>query len=317
MPDVGAFVETEALATLNAVNSSIEEILTGRKWEFDLRNTGQLTTRGRLDALTIKTDAGSTSTSVVSSTFTLDDDYFGGDYIARVLVDGDSEYAETSFRIARTGVLFNNSVQLILETVFPNTNTLGSLTPCEIHYSEYIMPDTVESIVRAAYQEYPLTLRQVDPKVSYPELFPRPHIEFGPPEIIAVGGFDLRTEKTIGNVEKPGLRMAIWPVPDDAYIIDYSYYYRHPELSAIDDVLDGVPVNVVSRIVDLAAADMKVFYEKDYEALALRRSTIDSSLEMWKTHGGSRSARKGVGNWDTTGKQGGVQRGFPGKLLGS
>ena len=27
----------------------------------------------------------------------------------------------------------------------------------------------------------------------------------------------------------PGLRMTVWPVPDEAYVLDYTYHYRHPE----------------------------------------------------------------------------------------
>lgn len=314
MPDTGAFVNTMDLATLNAVNSSIEEILTGKKWEFDIRTNGQITTLSNSTDL-LMSGTNSTLIGLFRSTG-LNSDELSGDFVLRILPTSSSDYANTALRVVSTGLVITGTTAFVtIESVFPETS---SNVEAELFYSEYIMPDTVESIIRATYQEYPLTLEQVDPKVSYSEIFPRPHIERGPPEIISVGGLDVRTyESVIAGAEPPGLRVAIWPVPDDEYIINYNYYYRHPELSAVGDVLEGVPPNVVSRIIDLATADIKVFYEKDYEALALRRSTMDSSNEIWKSHGGSRSARKGVGNWDTSGRSGGVQRGFPGKLLGS
>ncbi len=321
MEDTGAFVETQDLATLNAVNSAIEEILTEQKWEFDLRDSGQLNLKGRLNDsnLVVTTAAGSDSVAIAGdllgqSLVLAYSDFRDETIVTRFLPTGVSDYANTAFRITGTRLLFSNSIDAVIGVEFPTTNTRAS---CELHYSEYILPDTVAEVVRAAYQEYPLTLEQVDPKVRYSEIFPRPHIEFGPPEVIAVGGMDRPTyDLQTPPAPAPGLRMAVWPVPDADYVINYSYYYRHPELVDETDVLDGVPQNVVNRIVALATSDMKVFYEKDYEAFAIRRSVKQSTGDMFNSYGGSRSARKSIGSWDTSSRVGGIRRGFPGKLLG-
>ncbi|TDI71846.1 MAG: hypothetical protein E2O85_01535 [Bacteroidetes bacterium] len=313
MPDTGAFVETEDLATLNAVNSAIEEILTEKKWEFDIRTDGQIALRGKLEDLQFTVNIADTSSvALLRSSGLVDADVFG-DYVVRLLSSGLTDYANTALRVNSSTIAQTTFSFLTLETVFPDVVS----EPCDLHYSEYILPDTVAEVIRATYQEYPLTLNQVDPKVSYSEIFPRPHNEFGPPEVIAVGGFDIPTYDVQSAVPAPGLRMAVWPVPDEDYIVNYSYYYRHAELGATTDVLKGVPQNIVSRIVDMATADMKVFYEKDYEALAIRSSVRRSADEIYKSHGGSRSARKRIGNWDSSSRHNGVQRGFPGKILGS
>lgn len=328
MPDTGAFVVTEDLATLNAVNSAIETILSEKNWEFNLRTDGQLTLRARFKGVFAILQGNSVLPFFVGAPFssnTLTDDDVFGDFVTRVLLDGDSgissftgtphpDYSNTPLRMnSGTTVSGETTVSVVPTPIGPS----GTIVHGSLIYSEYILPDTVSSVVRATYQERPLTLEQVDPKVQYSEIFPRPHFEFGPPEAIAVGGFDTPTFNSDLSQPDPGLRLAVHPVPDDEYIINYSYYFRHPEMTAITDTLDGVPPNIISKIVDMATADLKVFFEKDYEALAISRSVRQSTDDIFNSHGGSRSARKPIHNWDSVGRRGGVQRGFPGKLLGS
>jgi len=76
------------------------------------------------------------------------------------------------------------------------------------------------------YEENPLTLTQVSPMARYEELFPRPHWDEGPPELVAVGGFDTATyDSSTGDPPpEPKLRLAVYPIPDEDYILNYSYY---------------------------------------------------------------------------------------------
>ena len=310
MPAVGSFVADEDVATLNSLNSAVEEVMTGRNWEWNIRHNGQLALISKLTGLGIIMTAGA-NTALLNLTGLVDSDLVG-DFVVRMLPTGISEYANTSLRVNSSSAVNFNLSLLTLEVTFPTTSN-GS---AELLYGEYLLPDTVESVVRATYQEYPLTLNQIDPSISYEELYPQPHANPGPPETIAVGGFDISSYVTGETAPDPALRLAIWPIPDDDYIINYSYYYRHPQLVTITDTLEGVPHNVVSRIVDHAAADMKIFYDLDYEALKLKNDIRGTTAEIYSRHGGSQSRRKSIRNWDSGRGTGGFRSGFPGKLIG-
>lgn len=311
MPDVGSFSETEDLATLDAVNNAIEETLSSKRWEFDMRR-GQIALRGRYTGGTVSITADDSTASYANTNGVDSADVFG-DYVVRLLPTGSSAYANTAFRVL-TAVGSGTTGTLILGTDVPETM---SSVDADLFYAEYMLPETVRNVLRISHQEESLNLEQVDPIVEFDELYPRPSIEFGTPELISVGGLDVSTYETGGTAPDPRLRMIVWPVPDSDYVLDYSYHYRHPALEAIDDTLDGVPPNVVDQIVDLAAADMKAYYEKDYDAIRLRMVTREKLDRMHAEHGGMYADRKSVGNWD--GRSGRLRAGTSvtrGRLIG-
>ena len=292
MPDVGSFSETEDLATLDAVNNAIEETLSSKRWEFDMRRA-QIALRGRYTGGTVSITSGS-STASYANTSGVDTADVYGSYVVRLLPTGSTDYANTAFRVL-TAVGSGTTGTLILGADVPETMSSVAAT---LFYAEYMLPETVRNVLRISHQEQSLNLEQVDPIVEFDELYPRPSIEFGTPELISVGGLDVSTYETAGTAPEPRLRLIVWPVPDDDYVLDYTYHYRHPVLEDTTDTLDGVPPNVVDQIVDLAAADMKAYYEKDYDAIKLRMFTQDKLDRMHAEHGGMYADRKSVGNWD-------------------
>jgi hypothetical protein len=316
MPAVLAFNEDEDTATLNAINTAIEEVLSERKWEFDLRHA-QFTLKARIDDLSCTVTSGASQGTVTKTGWDTTTEMplsTNDSFIVRLLADGSSNYANTSLRCPYGTAAGTTATFQFATEVHEGMSSVDA----ELYFSEYVLPDTVEEVVRITYQEYPLTLEQVDPTISYEEIFPQPHIEYGEPRVVAVGGLDIETYAAGASEPAPGLRMAVWPVPDDEYVIDYTYRYRHPELTATTSTLDGVPPNVVSRIVDLAANDMKIYYDKDYNALAVRRAVEQRTEGIYESHGGSRTRRKTIENWDGMKKnRPSLIHGFPGRLIGS
>lgn len=299
---MSSIAATEDLAALDAINNAIEEVLSSERWEFDLRRD-QITLKPRRTGGTATATADGILFVYTESSAMADSD-FDGDFIVRAIPTGSSSYAGTAFRIDRA-VVSGATASLRTTTEIGEDMTSVDM---EIAYSEYILPDTVRDVVRVSYQEEPISLEQIDPTIELDELFPRPQREHGPPEIACVGGLDVPTYVTASvldpeETQYPSLRMIIYPVPDSAYVLDYSYYYRHPELTSATSTLDGVPQNVVAKIVDVAAAQMKAYYEKDYNALGLKVDARRSLADMHRRSKGQSADRKVMGNWEGSGSR--------------
>jgi hypothetical protein len=315
MPDVGSFSETEDLATLDVLNTSIEEVLSSRRWEFDMRRD-QIVLRGRLTGLTFTNSPSVLSSFVGVRSAGLDQEDMNGSYITRMLITGSEDYPQTAIRLIYSSAVLGG-VQASFVAGAALSETISSAAG-ELFYAEYILPDTVRDILRVTYQEDALNLVQIDPIVEFDELYPRPSIQYGPPEVVSVGGFDIATYQGVDNEEPPGLRMIVWPIPDQAYVLDYSYHYRHPELASVDDTLDGVPPDVISQIVETAAVKMKNFYEKDYDALRLGVMTQNKIAQIHARQGGMFADRKPAGNWDgSAGRESGGSSLIRGRTVGS
>ena len=324
MPDVTAFSATEDLATLDALNTATEEVLSSKRWEFDIRRA-QITLRPRLQAatgetMTVNATKGAASATLIRSGadyFEAADVYGSGDdlYVTRFLATGASSFPNTAFRVIE-GLPATTLAALSVATPMPET--LSGVS-AELFYAEYMLPDTVRSVLRVTHQDDPVTLEQVDPTVEFEELYPRPQIEYGTPQVISIGGYDTPTVVAASDAPDPALRMMVWPVPDDAYVLDYTYHYRHAELAATTDTLQGVPPNVIDMIVDLAAISMKAFYDDaDSRSIARYRAiAMDSVENMHQRHGGMFAERKRIGNWDGSARgQGSDSRVSRGRLFG-
>lgn len=315
MPDVGAFSETEDIATLNAINHAIDRMMSEQRWDFNIRTDGQI----KLNALVndcLLTSVADNSTVIVNRNAGIDTDQSYGDFVLRIVPSGVSEYSDTSFRVVSSSdAIGGQTIFSNLEVGFPVSSTEVS---CELHYSEYTLPDTVEAVIRATHEEEELQLEQIDPRIGYSELFPRKHIETGYPRMVSTGGFSTPTylSSLSANSVGPSIRMDVWPIPDEDYIINFSYYYRHPELISVDDKLVGVPPVNVDQIVELAASDMKVYYDRDYNALRSRLATEASIRDVHNTHGGNRVARKPFRGWESGRGWNSYRSPFSGKLLG-
>ena len=313
-PEQDTFDSPEDVVTLNAVNMAIEDILSTRKWEFDLRTDGQLSLRKKFEDSLFNVFVADTAQATLVNVIAglVDADVFG-DYVVRVLPTDVTDYANTSLRINSASGVVGSSSFLNMETLFPTT---VSGSGCDVFYSEYILPDTVKEVVRATYQEDPITLNQVDPVVRYSEIFPRPHDNYGAPEAIAVGGFDIPTYDSALDAPSPGLRMAVWPIPDEDYVINYSYYYRHPELVETTDTLVGVPTAVVNDIVMQATSIVMMSWDQNYAGSHFGDTAQAQASAKHGTSSGSGAKRHRIGSFESAGSAARMVRGFPNKVLG-
>lgn len=313
MPDVGSISETEDLATLDAINASIEEVLSSRRWEFDMRRA-QIALRPYLTDLTLTSTVGFTDLMTVYRADGLTEADTYGDYVVRLLPSGSTNHSRTALRVRYSSVIVTGNSSFM--TVTTDIDEALDGVAGRLFYAEYVLPDTVRDVIRFTHQQEELTLDQIDPVVEFDELYPTPNIEFGAPRLVSVGGLDVSTYSVESTAPSPGLRLIVWPIPDESYILDYTYHYRHPELTTATDTLDGVPQDVVYQIVDLAAAKMKAFYEKDYDALRLSAFSTNKIGQIHSQQGGMYADRKPVGNWDGSAGRVRMNDWLRGRLIG-
>jgi hypothetical protein len=318
-PTTTVVTTPEDEVTANAINMAIEDVLSTRRWEFDLRHDGQIGLKGaHTGSLLLTTTAGSTEATIALAGLANSDlvdpasDGISG-YVTRILPTGVSDYANTAMRIASSSFVLSASATITLETKFPTTNSAAA---AELHYNEYILPDTVREVVRVSYQEEELNLEQADPILRYDELFPAQNDRTGSPETIAIGGFDTATYYTSIGVIPPGLRMAVWPVPDEDYVLNYSYYRRHPELVAATDTLTGVPQAQVNDIVLQAYSTVAMTWDKDYAAAHFTDLSREQAATKHRAYGGSPGRRHTIRSFENNSGRVHVQRGFPNKVIG-
>jgi len=291
--DVTAISQLRDLATLDAINRAMRDVLMGNVWEDDKRHT-QVTLKARKTGVSVTFNSGGSSGAVSFSGAVTSDVI--GDFILRVVPLGSTQYANTAIR-ALTATIPSADVSVV--TLPFEVSEDISVTAGELFYSEYMLPDTVRSVLTVTHQDQGISLEQVGATTEFAELYPRQQIEYGEPRSVSVGGLDVPTYQVGSTTPDPGLRMIVWPPPDDEYVLDIEYLYRHPDLATATDTLEGVSDVVVDSIVDLATADMQQNYERNTtEGRALRADGLEKLDRVKKAHGAQKAERAVIGNWD-------------------
>ena len=316
-PVISAYESTnpEHVATLNVLNMAKEDLLSTRRPEFDLRHDGQIVTRPTHESLEPTVTATFTATATDTSGIVVLTGYTAnvqltGDSVVRLVPTGDTDYSATAFRIS---TYFPSFTQATLNFPFAMPKAFVGVE-CDLIYAEYLLPDTVREVVRASYEQEPLSLNQIDATARFDEIYPSYTYETGEPRSFNVGGFDTATHLTTEDPD-PKLRAIIWPIPDDEYVLTYSYYYRHPDFTDGDSELIGVPPEFVNDIVKEAYATMTAAWDGNMDGLyfsdmAQRASSVKSNI-----YSGSSARRHTIHSWGE-GEVVGNQEGFPGKMLG-
>lgn len=314
-PTIAAYSATdpEHVVTLNALNMAKEDILGTRRWEFDLRHDGQLMTKATASSRSLSpTFTGNADEAVgalIIPTITAEDELIG-DFVLRIVPTGDTDYSDTAFRATSVVPTFSTATVLLPFTL-PKA---FSATACDLVYAEYLLPDTVREVVRASFDQNELSLEQLDPTVEFDECIPSPHLESGRPRVFSVGGFDRGTYDTSGSAPNPKLRAIIWPVPDDEYLLSYSYYYAHADLTSGTSTWDGIPSAVMNDIIWQAVSLTKMALDGDYAAAHFSDMAQNGATAKHMAYSGSSARRHTVKSWDTG--RIGRQEGFPGKVIG-
>lgn len=320
-PEVPSYsaLDPEHVVTLNALNMAKEDILGTRRWEFDLRHDGQLglmaSSESRSVNLTFAYQVGIPNVATVAYTSLTGDinDEIASDCIIRVVPSGVADFSDTAIRLTAYNASSNDYIALVRIPVSPTTDINGT---CGLIYAEYLLPDTVREVVRASFDQNELSLEQLDPTVQFDESIPSPHLESGQPRILSVGGFDRATYDLTGAIPDPKLRAIVWPIPDNPYIISYSYYYKHADLTTGTDTWDGIPDWAINDIVWQATAIVKMAIDGDYAASHFADMAQAQASTKHMAYGGSSARRHVVGSWDTGNALGSSREGFPGKVIG-
>lgn len=317
-PTISAYQETnpEHVATLNVLNMMKEDLLATRRPEFDLRHDGQLITRASVTSRDLVLEMSATEGEefglVAFNPATDFAEEIPDGVVARLIPTDDADYNNTAFRVYGYSVGFLNTVGFTFKMPKDFTSVVSDLI-----YAEYLLPSTVREVVRASYEQLPLNLTQIDPTIRFDELYPSLTEEQGSPRSFSVGGFDNETYDfaDVGTVE-PKLRAIIWPVPDDAYVINYSYYYRHPDFTDGDSELIGVPAEFVNDIVLAAYSLMAQAWDGNTDAATIGADAQRSASVKGNLYSGSSARRHRIGSWDNGHSMVGLPEGFPGRILG-
>jgi hypothetical protein len=151
----------------------------------------------------------------------------------------------------------------------------------------------VQTVTAARHQNEEVSVVMLDPDETVERRFPAPHIDSGAPEVIAIGGI---TNGSVTDAAGPivgtpaesdyGIRAFVLPVPDDDYIINYSYRVKPTALSAVTDTFSGVPESAIDRIVDDATSEMMLMVPTSDAALGElnRRSSLRKRDKQTSLH---------------------------------
>lgn len=253
--------DRQGVAYLDFLNSAITSILEERTWNFQLRSDGTLTTVPLSTGTDGAVQNGFTGFGSASFAGVLSPVY--GDFQARIAITDDASYGSTSVRVD-TAHVAGAMLTGAMSTAWFGASNFGSADFTFFVY-EYVLPSTVRSVTNVSHQESDLSLFFEDGQYTFDRLVPSPlDSTSDTPQIVMVGGEIQRTAET-GLTGEFGLGLRIYPVPESALALNYSYVYRQPKLTVSTSELYRVPGAVEDLIVELATARVISSLEKDVQ----------------------------------------------------
>jgi hypothetical protein len=317
--DVAAFNTSDRSAlALEHVNQAARSLFEEQSWDWLLRHDGALRLRpshsGEIFTLTNVTTAPD-SVSVAQVGFqvgTATSDYVFSNVGAYFIFDDDTKWSNMSSKIQGgfDGAGAPPSITSCLLTHEWHSNILIPVdNDMRIIFPEYILPTNVRTVSSARYQQEEVTIRFIDPDTTFDRLVPAPHVEEGPPEVIMVGGQSVHTitnfsSTTLGSPPTPSLRAFVWPIPDDDYLLNYSYVIKPDALAELTDTFPGVPESAIDRIVDDATAEMMLMIPTSDPTLGElnRRSSLQKRERVLSQHRPDKGRRFSMRSLDRQGR---------------
>jgi len=294
--DVAAVSDRVSVILVDLIAAAQREALETAEWDFDIRSDGVLTTIAPLtytsDGQVVVTNGSPVMTLVTANDYAT---VTAGASQSRVAVTTDASFGQTYF-VIESGQHPALSDIYELETRWPGTTkTIASTgVHATILTSEYVLPTTVRDVLSVTVEEKDVAVEFIDRAKRFDQCVPQPFAQTSStPEVCFVGGNTLPTTSGVaGVVRTPGLGLWLYPVPSEAYVVRYSYRYRHPALSAAADIL-YVPDHVADDIVDLAVA--RAFRAKiahDPELAAQREISTQARLRRKQHMTGSQPGQR-------------------------
>lgn len=248
--DVLVTTDAQSKVILDAVNGAISSVLGERTWSFDRRTTGSLRT---VAAFSGTNGSFSTGTSTFNAVL-----YAGplvGDYLLRANVGSDPAVGNAAPIVSSYTYTLIPNAQIFgtLETPWAGSNYAANAS-FKVFAFEYLLPDSVRRVESVYDDAGQLRLLDAGDGLEWGTLFARPWDSFGVPQVASVGGYESGVYVTGAAIPEPKLTLRLWPVPDSARNLRYSYFVRHPDLTSATSMLVGVPSEILSPIVDTAYA---------------------------------------------------------------
>lgn len=315
---VSSFGDKRSTAVLEYVNAAKDDVLSGRDWKDDIRHDGVLLTRAAISSSSVE--------FITETAFMQDAALFGKmsdfstDVIARVEYTGDTDSNKSVGNLAgtvwRVPYLFDFSSKAVgaVDANWPGATT--STATGKHFVAEYMLPDTVREVVSITHTNgAALKLRHVDPGATFDSWFPDLTDRYASPEYAAVGGFDHPTSTSASVTLDPLLRLILFPIPDDVYRLNYSYYYSHPTLVNSTDVLEVSP-EVASHIVAKAYADAVAGTQQRVNDGLMLGAVVERQVDRLHRSSDRQPARRHtVNSWEGATRRTNVTRGFPGVTI--
>ena len=239
-------------AIVDALNEGAREVLESHDWDFDMRHDGVLmTVASSTQSENVSVTNGAVTGGFTVSSFDIDD--YATDKVASIVVTSDGSFGDTTFRVPSV-TTHATTPAFTVETAWPGTSSAGVGT-ATIFAQQYLLPDTVRDVTEVRHQERTLHLQFVPREHRFPT---RPHQRISTSiETVYVGSTITATYVTnSASAGSTGLGIMLDTVPSSVLRLDYSYRYRHPEMTLTTDTLVGVPDHIQDVIVDTAFAKL-------------------------------------------------------------
>lgn len=272
--------DRQGVAYLDILNAAVTTVLEQRTWDFQKRSDGQIITVPSFSGTSGLVTQGAVAffLSVYSGSIS----QLVGSLVTRVIFNDDTAYGHTAMRVDNAD-LSGGAVTGSLEEAWPGTVPSSTWTT---YTYEYILPSTVREVLSIKTMENDEPLAFSNSPEEFDEAFPRPWDDLSSwPSIAVVGGEVKNTVLSGAQGQDFGLALRVWPVPDAAYQLDYTYVYRQPRLVSDTDTLSRIPPAVEDLIVDLAVARVVSEIEKDLQTgIPLEAKIMQQMEKLHRNH---------------------------------
>lgn len=260
---------------VRVLNKAARKVLAGGEWPaFEVRDNGTITYAAPIESTESILGNGDTA---IGFPATADEHSTITGQPTRMLVTNASGVVNTSYRITSA----SNAGGTELATI--NPGFLGSsmvLASLKLFANERRLPSTVRQVLSVRYEERPLDLVFVERHIHLDSIVPRDFDSFQDPTTVYVGGIVTDTyDSDVATSGTAGMGMTIWPPPDAAKELKYSYVYTPPAMADATDTLEGVPETVTDLVVDNALEMCflsNIENDPDRAILARRFNEIDA-----------------------------------------
>lgn len=314
--DVATFTTNDRSAlALEHVNQAARSLFEEQSWDWLLRHDGALRLRpshsgGVFTITNVETAPDSVSVAQVGVNIpgTKVANFVFDSVGAYFIYDDDAKWSNISSKI-QGGFDGPTFTSFLLEHEWHSNVSIPVDLDMRIIFPEYILPTKVQTVSSVRYQQEEVTIRFIDPDTTFDRLVPAPHVEEGPPEVIMVGGQSVHTitnfsSTTLGSPPTPSLRAFVWPIPDDDYLLNYSYVIKPDALAELTDTFPGVPESAIDRIVDDATAEMMLMIPTSDPTLGElnRRSSLQKRERVLSQHRPDKGRRFSMRSLDRQGR---------------